>query len=135
MCGVTWYLQRYSDSCFLQGERIMCVESPGICRGTLTAVFCRVRGLCVWSHLESPGICSGTLTAVFCRVRGLCVWLFHCPTMLAATHNLWQVFSMFYVPCELCSCWSIPQLNVPGSPSACSCTLADVSCRPRGLFV
>ena len=32
--------------------------------------------------------------------------------MLAATHNLWQVFSMFYVPCELRSCWSIPQMII-----------------------
>ena len=32
MCGVTRYLQWFIDSCFLLGERIMCVESSGVTR-------------------------------------------------------------------------------------------------------
>ena len=86
--GVTRYLQWYIDSSFLQGERIMCVESPGVTRYLQWYIDSRFlqgeRIMCV----ESPGVCSGTLTAVFCRVRGLCVWLFHYPVTLAATQSL-----------------------------------------------
>ena len=123
--GGTRYLQWYIDSCFLLGERIMCVESPGICSGLLTAVFCWVRGLCVWSHQESLGICSGTLTVVFCLVRGLCVRS-HLESPGICSGMLTAVFCSVRGLCV----WS--QLESPG---ICSGTLTAVFCRVRGLCV